>query len=173
LLNPSNYLEEKNKLHKQKEYLELATQSQEQVEELLIMYIKNFLKCFDILIKKTKDEEKIFELIYKLRYFMILPFNIEKSIKDIESLAISIEKTQRKLVQKAVEKKIIANVPFEIMKHVFNTKIIKLEDIFYKITCNKDGKYFVQFFDENVSEEKFEIITVEKMKINRKIKIFI
>ena len=173
LLNPENYLEEKIKLHKQKEYLELAVKSQEQVEELLIKYVKNFLKCFDILVKKTKDEEKVFELIYKLRYFMLLPFNVEKSIKDVEPLALSIEKVQRKLVQKAVEKKVIANVPFEVMKHVFNTKIIKLEDLFYKITCSKDGKYFVQLFDENVSEEKFEIIPAEKMKINKKIKIFI
>ena len=37
----------------------------------------------------------------------------------------------------------------------------------------KDEKYYVQIFDENVSEEKFEIKSEEKMKINRKIKIFI
>ena len=30
-----------------------------------------------------------------------------------------------------------------------------------------------QIFDENISEEKFEITPIEKAKINKKIKIFI
>ena len=58
------------------------------------------------------------------------------------------------------------------MKHVFKTRIITLEKLYYKIS-NESEKYFVQIFDENVSEEKFEIHTKEKLKINKKIKIFI
>lgn len=172
LLNPSNYLEEKQKLVKKKEKLQLAHQSQEQVEKLLIEFIENFLKCFNILIKKAKDEEEIVQLIYKFRYFMLLPFNLEKSIKDVEQLADSIKNTEKKLVEKAIRKKVIANVPFEIMQHVFKTRIIILEELYYKITA-KSEKYYVQIFDENVSEEKFEIIPAEKTKINKKIKIFI
>jgi len=63
-------------------------------------------------------------------------------------------------------------MPFEIITHLFETRIIGLNELYYKIIVENE-KYFVQIFDDNISEEKFEIIPVEKMKINKKIKIFI
>lgn len=171
-LNPSNYLKEKNKLLEKKKSLEVAYLTQEQIHELLIEFTENFLKCFKILIKNTKDEQEIVKLIYQFRYFMLLPFDLDKNIKDIEVLRDSIIDVEKQLVKTAMEKKVISNVPFEIMSHVFETRIIILEDLFYKITKNSE-KYYVQLFDENVSEEKFEIITTEKVKMNKKIKVFI
>ena len=79
---------------------------------------------------------------------------------------------QRKYRRKAKQKKLISDVSFEVMKYVFKTRIITLENLYYKISSESE-KYFVQIFDENVSEEKFEIETKEKLKINKKIKIFI
>ena len=172
MLNPSNYLEQKSKLIEQKEYLQCAFQETKETEKLLIEFVENFLKCLKKLIRKTKDEEEILKLIYKFRYFMLLPFNLEKSIKDVEKLQKSILETEKTLVNKAIEKKVIADVPLEIMNHVFKTRIIILEDLYYKIT-NKSDKKYVQIFDKNVSEEKYEIELTEKTKINKKIKIFI
>jgi len=172
LLNPANYLEEKAKLQKKKQELQVAQANQEQLEKWLIEFVEKFLKYFKALINKTRNEEKVFELFYKFRYFVLLPFNSEKSVKDVKELSESIIKTEKLLIQKARQKKIMADVPFEIMKHVFETRIIKLEDLYYKITA-KDDKNYVQIFDENISEEKFEIILEEKTKINKKIKIFI
>jgi len=169
LLNPSNYLAEKSKLLEQKQKLESMDLEQ---EEMIIEFIENFLKCFKILIKKTTDEEKILKLLYQFRYFMQLPFDLENSIKDMKKLEKNITNVQRQLVQKAIQKKVIADVPFEIMQHVFKTRIIILEELYYKITV-KSEKYYVQIFDKNISEEKFEITPVEKTKINKKIKIFI
>lgn len=171
-LNPFNYLEKKAKIINKKDELQYAFFNQKQTEELLIKYIENFLECFKILVKKTTNEEKLLKLIYKLRYFMLLPFNQKKSIKDVEELQESISEIQKKLVEKAVKKEIIVNAPFEVMKHVFETRIIILEELYYKIT-KEDGKYYVQLFDENVSEEKFDVTLEEKTKINKKIKIFI
>ena len=74
-------------------------------------------------------------------------------------------------MKKAIEKKVIVDVPFEIMRHLLESRIIVLEDLYYKITKNSE-KYYVQIFDENISEEKFEITPEEKTKINKKIKIF-
>ena len=171
-LKPSNYLEEKNKLIKQREQLKFSELSKQEIEELLIEFIENFLKCFKVLIKKTNDEEEIIKLIYKFRYFILLPFDLEKSIKDIEVLQKSIIDVEKKLLEKAINKKVIVEVPLEIMRHVFETRIIILEDLYYKITT-KSEKNYVQIFDENISEEKFEIAQLEKTKINKKIKIFI
>ena len=101
-----------------------------------------------------------------------MPFNLQKSIKDVEELQKSILKVEKKLVEKAIQKKVISNVPFDIMRHLFKTRIIILEDLYYKITT-KSEKYYVQIFDENISEEKFEIKSIENTKLNKKIKIFI
>ena len=146
--------------------------TQEQEEEILIEFIENLLKCFNILIKNTKDEEEILQMIYQFRYFMLLPFNMKKCIKDIDKLQKSITNTEKKLAEKAIKKKVITDIPFEIMRHLFETRIIILEDLYYKIT-SKNDKYYVQIFDENISEEKFEIKLSEKTKLNKKIKIFI
>jgi len=172
LLNPSNYLKEKNKLQMQKERLELAHLTQKETEEMLIQFLRNFLKCFKLMCEDAKDEDDIVRLIYQFRYFMLLPFNLTKSVKDVETLKEDIMETEVVLVEKAIQEKVITKVPFEIMRHVFETRIIILEDLYYKITSN-NGKYYVQIFDENVSEEKFEISPIEKMKINKKIKIFV
>ena len=69
--------------------------------------------------------------------------------------------------------KIIKNeVPLEVWTHIFETRIINLKDICYKIFTEYDKKY-VQLFDENISEEKYIINNIEKNKINKKIKIFL
>ena len=171
LLNPLNYLQEKNIKIQEKEALEVSNFNQKQKEELLVDFIKEFLYCLNIKIKEITESEEILKLIYKFRYFMCLPFNSEKSIKDVKKIEKNIIKTEKILVKKAIEKKVISNIPFEIMKHVFETRIIILEELYYKITTEFE-KYYVQIFDENITEEKFEIPPLEKVKINKKIKIF-
>lgn len=168
-----NYLQEKNSKVERKEFLEISNFNQEQKEELVIDFIKTFLQCLNIQIKELKEQEEIVKLIYKFRYFMCLPFNTEKNIKDVEQLKKDILKTEKILVKKAIEKNAISSkIPFVILKHVFETRIIILEELYYKITTEHE-KYYIQIFDENISEEKFEIKPVEKAKINKKIKIFV
>lgn len=171
-LNPTNYMNEKNKMIKEKELLEVINFNEKQKEELLIEYIRTFLECFEIMIKKEEEQEKIIKIMYKFRYFMLLPFNLKKSIKNINELEKEFIKTEKIIVKKAEEKKVITNVPIEIMRHVFETRIISLEELYYKI-IKEEEKYFVQIFDENITEEKFEINPTEKTKINKKTKIFI
>ena len=168
-LKPTNYVQEKQKLEEQKELLESAKNSNEQI---LIDFEKTFLKCFLQIVEKEKDIDNIIKLIYKFRYFMVLPFNVQKNIKEVEELKEEVEKVEKTLTEKAIEKKVIVNVPLDVMKHVFGTRIIALEELYFKIT-KEEEKYYVQLFDENISEEKFEIQPLDKMKINRKIKIFI
>lgn len=171
-LNPMNYVNEKNNAKNKKEFFEIINFNEKQKENLMIDFVKSILNCFEVMIPKIEEPEKITELIYMLRYFMLLPFNKTESIKDVQQLQENIIRAEQKLIQVAVEKKVITKVPIEIMKHVFETRIILLEELYYKVTQEFE-KYYVQIFDENISEEKFEIIPTEKIKTNRKIKIFI
>ena len=57
------------------------------------------------------------------------------------------------------------------MQHILETRIIVLEELYYKVE-QEEEKYYVQIFDENITEEKIQIKSIGKTKINKKIKIF-
>ena len=172
LLNPMNYIKEKKKLEEEKTRLDIKRTTKKQKEKLKIEFIKLFLQCFNIRIKISTEEEEVIKLLYQFRYFMCLSFDETKNVKDLEIIEEEINKTEQLLVKKAMEFKVINKVPFEVMKHVFETRIIILEELYYKITKESE-KYYIQIFDENITEEKFEIKSIEKIKLNKKIKIFI
>ena len=172
LLNPMNYIKEKKKLEEEKTRLDIKRTTKKQKEYLKIEFIKLFLQCFNIRIKISTEEEEVIKLLYQFRYFMCLAFDETNNIKDLELIEEEINKTEQLLVKKAMEFKVINKVPFEVMKHVFETRIIILEELYYKITKESE-KYYIQIFDENITEEKFEIKSIEKIKLNKKIKIFI
>ena len=172
LLIPENFLKEKNKAQKQKELFEILNYTEEEKEKVLIEFEKIFLECFKKKIAKTKPEE-LDKIIYIFRYYLLLPFNLQENIKDVKELQDNIIEVEKKIVELAKEKKVISNeVPFEVMTHVFQTRIIKLEELYYKIITENDRNY-VQIFDENITEDKFEISSIEKKKLNKKIRIFI
>lgn len=171
-LNPMNYIKEKKKLEEEKTRLDIKRTTKKQKENLKIEFIKLFLQCFNIRIKISTEEEEVIKLLYQFRYFMCLAFDETNNVKDLELIKEEINKTEQLLVKKAMEFKVINKVPFEVMKHVFETRIIILEELYYKITKESE-KYYIQIFDENITEEKFEIKSIDKIKLNKKIKIFI
>ena len=85
------------------------------------------------------------------------------------------------MILKAQEFKIInkiskdEEIDFEILKNIFTTRIINLEELNIKITKEK-SKYYIQLFDENIIEETIENENIEKealeIKLNKKIKLF-
>ena len=171
LLNPMNYMKEKKKLEDEKARLDIKRTTKKQKEELIAEFIEIFLKCFNIKIKESIEQEEIVKLIYQFRYFMCLPYDLESNVKDIKKFEEDIEKTEKLLAQKAIDNKVINKIPFEVMQHILETRIIVLEELYYKVE-QEEEKYYVQIFDENITEEKIEIKSIGKTKINKKIKIF-
>lgn len=170
-LNPMNYVEEKEKVRKEKELLEVIEYTENQKEEALIAFEKTCLKCFEKMLERPEQQD-IIKLIYKFRYFMLLPFDEQKSIKNINELSEEINIIKKKILDIAIQKKVISKIPIEILSHVLETRIIKLEELYYNLTIENNKKY-IQIFDENITEEKFEINKIDKIKINKKLKIFL
>ena len=88
------------------------------------------------------------------------------------------------MIEKAYELKALEeiskneDVNYKIIKKVFDTRSINLEELYIKIIKEKE-KYFLQTFDEKLAEEKIELETLEMinkkelaLKIGKKIKIF-
>ena len=98
----------------------------------------------------------------------------EKDIKEVRQL----------LIKKAQELKIMIitskneDIDDEILKQIFNIRAISLEEIYIKLTKEKDV-FYVQLFDEDAFEEKIELTNFGNLnkkdleiKLNKKIKVF-
>ncbi len=122
--------------------------------------------------------------MYELRYYLMLPYNYEKMIYETEELSEELETTTKKILAKAHKLKVIErlskneDINYELLKNLFIVRSINLEEISVKVLKEKD-KFFVQIFDENSLEEKYELKNSQniskrnlEIRLNRKVKIF-
>ena len=105
-------------------------------------------------------------------------------MKYIEKLRKDIEETSKVIINKAQEIKILTKIAqdkeleYKILKNIFTSRIIKLENAELKITKEKE-KIYLQLFDEKLFENKIEIGNKDeiqqkefKIRINKRIKVF-
>lgn len=180
LLDPKGYVNKKEKLNKEVEFLENIT-SENDEEDVIIKFQKAFLACFTILIKKVETKKEIIELIYKFRYYNLLPYNEELNISQIEELKENIEKTEKILINRALELTALEkiskddNINFDILKNIFNTKIISIENI--NIIIKKEEILKIQIYDTNILENEIVISNKKEdvktiiVKLEKNIKI--
>ena len=115
----------------------------------------------------------------------MIPYDQERYMYQITEVEETIDKIQKILIQKAGELKAInvfakqKELNYNMLKNIFNTRIINLEELCIKVTKEKD-KFFVQLFDENVFEEKNEFGDINNVKtkdleirMNKKVNIFL
>ncbi|MBQ9658192.1 MAG: hypothetical protein IJV31_05440 [Clostridia bacterium] len=163
MLNPTNYVEEKNKLEKQ--YNLLKT---ENLTEKLIEFQNIFMECFEINLKIATEKEDIINLIYNFRYYEMLPIDEKRNIQEVTKLQERLKIIEKKLWKKALNTKLInENISFEIFQYIFKTKIISLETLY--ITIKKvNNKIIIEFTEDNENgfEEKFEISNKEEIDEN-------
>ena len=181
LMNPQNFVKYKNELEKKDIYLKiLNSNNQEQtLEKLKLAFQKQFLKMLEVNIKNVDTKQEIEKIIYDFRYYSLLQYNNQSKVKDIEELREDLNEISTKIIDKAIEYKVLEKISNnektnnEILKNIFKVRIIKLEDAYLKITKEKD-KYYVQIFDENIFEEKIEIQKPIDLniKLNKKMPIW-
>lgn len=185
LLKPNKFVEYKNNL-KEKEIILKITETnniQKDIEKLLLEFQKVFLQCFEIKIDKAQSKQDVNKLIYEFRYYNLVPYN-NNNISEEKKLQSELKRLSKKLLDKSHKYKIIEkfskkqDIDYELLKKVFVSRNINLEDIEIKLTKDKEG-LFVQVFDDKSLEEKYEMKTEEKIssknfeiRYNKKVKAF-
>lgn len=112
----------------------------------------------------------------------MLPYNDKCSIYETKELKKEIEDIGKKLLQKAHKMKVIEKfsrqeeIDYELLKNIFYRRNINLEEIYMKLTKEKE-KFFIQIFDGNSFEEKIEMKEEFNKKdleirFNKKVKVF-
>ena len=135
-------------------------------------------------LKRHGNKQETMKLIYEFRYYTMLPYDYEKSVGETLELSNEINEIGKKIIKQANNMKVLEKVSkqeeinYEMLKNIFKTKSINLEEINIKLIKEKE-KFYVQVFDENSLEEKSELQHVENInkkylniRLNKKVKIF-
>ena len=180
LLNPQNFIKYKKEIEDKYNCLKVldSEDMEKEIDKYKIKLQNIFLSLIKINIDKAETKQEIEKIIYSFRYYLLLPYNYENTIQNVEKLKSQIDEVRTVLIDKANDLKVIQRISldnktnYEILRNIFSVRIIKLEDAYLKITKEKD-KYFVQIFDENVFEEKIEISKPKdlEIKLNKKVSI--
>ena len=180
LMNPQKFVKYVKQIEERVEYLNIK----EDIRTLLVKLQKLFLKCYKVKVEKAETRQDILKLFYEFRYHNLLPVEDEKFIFQVKDFQKELKEVGNLLIGKAQSIKLISKISkneklnIEILRNIFTLRIMDLEELYMKITKEKD-KYYIQLFDENIFEEKIEIAEMQKIdkkdidiKLNKKIKIF-
>jgi len=183
-MNSKKFIKYKKECEYKLEYLKLVEckEVEKEIFERVILLQKRTLQAIKLRIKNAINREEINRIIYEIRYFNLLPIDEKTKIGETAKLNKMLTTTKVDVIAKAYELKSLNDIykdktkNINILKYIFNLKIIKLEDIGFKIIKDKDD-YYIQFYDDDVADEKVKLdIEIKKedlkIRINKKIKLF-
>lgn len=184
LLSPKEYLKNQEDYRKVLSLYNLIKEEQEKVniQNKLIKLQIIFLECIKLKIMNTENKKDLYNIATELRYYSNVPYKKDKSVIEQEKIKLAFEKNIEELIYKMLEYKIIdigfktKKLNYEILKYIFKTKIIKLDNLIVKISFIENNKIKVNYYDENMLDytEYFDIPFDEEIsnKKDRKIKLF-
>lgn len=149
--------------------------------EELIQLQKLFLVFLKKKIEKAESSDEMIEILYFLRYYQNINISEGKFIKDEDKLKVDLIFLWKLAITKACKLNAIKiasmdiETNFEIMKYIFDTKIIRLEDIKFSLQFRKDGSALITVYDKEVFEKE-KIMNINKsdivLKNKRIVKVF-
>lgn len=178
-MEPLNFVKTKteieNKLTLLKE-LDLQHQTKKTYNSKVKELLKIVCEAFKIQINKAVDKETIINLIYQIRYFRQIYVDDKKQIKDI----VDLNSIQKMIITKACKEKVITifskNIKenYEIVKHIFQSDIIELEEIYFKF-IQEENRVLLELHDEDNIYKTIQIENIAELnvKLNKKNKVFI
>ena len=177
LILPKEFVNQKSRLENEKKFLSSIGEkiSREEIIELA----SKFIEVVGNKISKIKEENKaeLINWIYKIRYYRYVPISIEEKVKDIKELDEKFKDLIKQVIKKAQHLKIWdifaedENLMYEILKEVFDTKIIYLQNI--NVQCKYENKVlYVEYYDDTVIESSKKI-EIDEVRIKKKFKVFL
>ena len=177
IILPKEFIDQKAKLEEETSFLNNIEEKISKAD--IIELFREFIHLMQDQISMINEENKVelVKCIYKVRYFRYIPINEEEYIKDIEGLKVEFKNLISVIIKKAQMLKIWDKISddkiltYLILKEVFDTKIICLENI--NIQCRyEENVLYVEYYDDTVIESAIKL-QVDDLKIKKKIKLFI
>ena len=185
LMNPKNYVTNKRRIENKYEKINEVLESLEKkdINTCIIELQQQFLKCMEVKVNNTNNKKELVDLMYFIRYYLYLPIDEQRTIKDLDKLRMQINKIQEILIVKCVNLKIINIISLDneinskILKKVISSRTVDMENLEIEVKP-KYNKLRVNMYEGEELENSFEIETegaAEKVNIktDKKFKLFI
>lgn len=184
LLSPKEYLKNQDDYKKILGLFSLIKEEQEKVniQSRLVKMQIAFLENIRLKIFNTENKRNLYNIATELRYYSNVPYRKGKSIITQEKVEPAFENITKELIYKMVEYKVIdigfrtKKLNYDVLKYIFKTKIIKLDNLVIKISFIGNGQIEVDYYDGNMLDhtECFDIPFDEDItnKKEKKIKLF-
>lgn len=182
LLDPLQYVHQKEELYQQVEFLkEMKLETKIEISPFLINLQRCFLACFKLEIEKIDNKKDVLKYLSIFRYYHFLPCGRNKKIFEVEELKLQLGEILTLLLQKAFLYEVVEKFSKEdkqneeILKQLFLTKIIDMENIYFRIR-KKEEKFVLEIYDTNILENEISLeenFTKEDLlvKLNKNIKV--
>ena len=184
-MEPQTYVNNKNKLQKDFNLLkDINFDKKNLIEKYIIQLQKLFLqRLFLTKIENSKTKNDLIDCMYELRYYLFLPFTKERMVQDEKAFKTDVEHVKEILIKKLYEYKLINTISsneendIKIVKNIFALRMINLEDAYIELR-KKEDKFLIIIYDEKETIEtqiqiNLEFNKKDKIKLNRKVKLFI
>ena len=145
-----------------KNYHEVFINEKSQYEELIILQ-KKFLNIIAKKINRLSLREEIIEILYQLRYYQNIVLYNGVFVKDFNELRKALDDVIKLAITKACKMGVIKIISMNIetnfclLKYVFDTKIIDLEQIKIYVEIEDDENIFMKVYDKEVFEKQGRI----------------
>ena len=194
-LDPGKYVTQKQKIENECNLLSTVVRNLENnnakkksIINLQIEFLNELIKQIE---QNSNNKEYFEQIIYKFRYYCLLPVSKRKCIKDIEELQGMIQKVMNIIIDNCIDKEIITNFSnsaslcYNILKYIFTTKIIDLREIQIRINKVEEEKYVnevqyhiaISIYDskeqESIYNETINNLKLLNVKLNKRIPLFL
>ena len=184
LLSPKEYLKNYEKYKNLLNFYEAINEDNEKVriQSRLINLQKKFLECLKLKIAKASSKRELYNIATELRYYAHVLYKKNKTVLDQDNILTKFEEVTKLLIKRLIENKVTdtgfksEELNYEILKYMFKTKMIKLDNLVIKISFIEDDQIEVEYYDVKMLDNKqvFNLPYDEKIvnKKDRKIKVF-
>ena len=179
LIHPEKFLIRKKIIKKELKYFDISEDLS--IKKILLNLQKQIIECMMIDVQEVKNKQELIELMYKYRYYQMLPISQNKSIGEIKALDKISTDLFEAMAKKAQDMNIIKRISkndeeeYKILKKILLLKIISFEDINIKL-LNEKNEIYIEVYDEDIEECKIKVEKLNKkdfnIKFNKKTKLF-
>lgn len=184
LLSPKRYLQIQDAY---KTRFELYNQIEENkskvnVQNQIVEFQKIFLDCMKARIEQDENKKDLLKFTSEIRYYNNIPFEKCKKITLQDGIDEKYEELTKTLINELINDKIIdigfknREFCYKILKYIFDTKIMKLDNIVLKINFKGQSQVEAEYYDGNILDyqELFNIPFDEEItsRKSRRIKLF-
>ena len=151
MLNPNEYVKEKDRLQYEIKFYEEKTD----ISKLQ----KEFIKMFEKKIENVTDKREMLDIIYELRYLNYVP-NCKMNLYELEEKAIP----------KAIKYHVIAPVSnndsldYRLLRGIFTSQVMSLENLYIRLSA-EENRINVELSDADMLEKRYNVILPEGSNI--------